>query len=57
MADVAMEIWGKAAGGRKGAALLVFVCCVCVLSEVECMCDVRHLSIFWACKVSDRIFY
>ncbi len=35
MADVAMEIWGKAAGGREAAAHLVFVCCVCVL---KCVC-------------------
>ncbi len=36
MADVAMEIWGKAAGGREAAAHLVFVCCVCVLSVYVC---------------------
>jgi hypothetical protein len=34
MADVAMEIHGKATGGREAAAHLVFVygvvCCVCV---------------------------
>ncbi len=45
MADVAMEIWGKAAGdSREAAAHLVFVCCVCVLSV--CASNVLHLSIF-----------
>ncbi len=28
MADVAMAIWGKAAGGRAAAAHLVFMCVV-----------------------------
>ncbi len=46
MADVAIEIWGKAAGGREAAAHLVFVCCVCVLCKCVCdQCDVLHLSI------------
>ncbi len=28
MADVAMAMWGKDAGGRMAVAHLVFVCCV-----------------------------
>jgi hypothetical protein len=35
MADVAMEIWDKAAGGREAAAHLVFVCCVCVRPRIR----------------------
>ncbi len=42
MADIAMEIWGKAAGGREAAAHLVLVCCVCVLSV--CVMFYLHLT-------------
>ncbi len=51
MADVSMEIWGKAAGGREAAAHLVFVCCVVVLSvcAMFCMCQFFGL-------VSGKIF-
>ncbi len=44
MADVAMEIWGKAAGGREAAAHLVFVCCVCVLSVCAMFCTCRFFG-------------
>ncbi len=43
MADVAMEIWGKATGGREAAAHVVFVCCVCVLACVRCSAPVEGL--------------
>ncbi len=36
MADVAMEIWGKATGSREAVAYLVFVCCVCVWFVSSC---------------------
>ncbi len=47
MADVAMEIWGKAAGGREAAAHLVFVCCVCVLACVRRSAPVDFLVEFF----------
>ncbi len=46
MADVAMEIWGKAAGGRAAAAHLVFVCCVCVLSVCAISAPVNFLGLY-----------
>jgi hypothetical protein len=46
MADVAMEIWGKAAGGREAAAHLVFVCCVCVLSVCAMFCTCQFLGLY-----------
>ncbi len=36
MADVAIEIYGKAAGGREAAAHLVFVCFVVCYMCVRC---------------------
>jgi hypothetical protein len=48
MADVAMEIWGKAAGGREAAAHLVFVSCVCVLSV--CAIFTTSQRSFWRKK-------
>ncbi len=44
MADVAMEIYGKAAGGREVAAHLVFVCCVVCCVGVQCSLPVNFLS-------------
>jgi hypothetical protein len=42
----AMEIWGKAAGGREAAAHLVFVCCVCLLVCVRCSAPVNFLGLY-----------
>jgi hypothetical protein len=41
MADVAMEIYGKAAGSREAAAHLVFVCCVVCCVCVQCSLPVN----------------
>ncbi len=46
MADVAMEIWRKAAGGREAAAHLVFVCCVCVSACVRCSAPLDFLGLY-----------
>jgi hypothetical protein len=46
MADVAMEIWGIAAGGREAAAHLVFVCCVCVWSLCGCSAPDDFLGLY-----------
>ncbi len=46
MADVAMEIWGKAAGGREAAAHLVFVCCVVCCVCVQCFLPVNFLGLY-----------
>ncbi len=50
MADIAMEIKGKAVGGGEAAAHLV----LCVVLCVVCVCDVFYLSIFGG--KSRRIF-
>jgi hypothetical protein len=52
MADVAMEIWGKAAGGREAAAHLVFVCCLCVSSVCAMFCTCQFFGV-----VSGRFFF
>ena len=46
MADVAMEIWDKAAGGREAAAHLVFVCCVVCSVCVQCSAPVAFLGLY-----------
>jgi hypothetical protein len=46
MADVAMEIWGKASGGRVAAAHLVFVCCVVCCVCVWCSAPVNFLGVY-----------
>jgi hypothetical protein len=46
MADVAMEIQGKAAGGREAAAHLVFVCCVVCCVCVQCSAPVNFLGLY-----------
>ncbi len=46
MADVAMEIWGKAAGVREAAAHLVFVCCDVCCVCVQCSVPVDFLGLY-----------
>ncbi len=41
MADVAMKIWGKAAGGREALDHLVFVTCVVCCVFVQCFLPVN----------------
>ncbi len=46
MADVAMEIQGKASGGREAAAHLILVCCVVFCLCVQCFLPVKFLGLY-----------